>query len=192
MRGRSLLAWAGAVLSDVTDELIVAAPAGFEAAVGDELPAARVITGGADRQETVRLLVQATDSELVLVHDAARPFLTPAVAARVLQAAELHGAATASLPVSDTLVDRTSGTNVEREQLALIQTPQAFRRELLERAHQQAVAAGFTATDDAALVRRLGVRVQLVTGSPWLLKITHPQDLKLAEALAAGWNPHDH
>ncbi len=135
----------------------------------------------------MRLLVQAASAELVVVHDAARPFLPTEVATRVLQAAAENGAATASLPVADTLIERSSGRNVDREQLALIQTPQAFRRQLLLEAHDQATADRFFATDDAALVRRLGVPVQLVTGSPWLLKITHPEDLKLAEVMAAGW-----
>lgn len=160
----------------------------------NELPAARVITGGANRQESVHLLVEASDAHLVIVHDAARPFLAAAVAERVLQSAERSGAASASLPVADTLVERASGRNVPREALAAIQTPQGFRRELLARAHRQAYVDSYSATDDAALVRRLGVSVELVTGSPWLMKITHPQDLQLAEALAAAWDGimHDH
>lgn len=165
----------------------MAAPAGFEDQVRLALPGARIITGGHDRQETVHRLVLATIAEYVLVHDAARPFLATAVAARVLEAATVHGAATASLPVTDTLIKRSSGRSVDRERFVSIQTPQAFSRELLARAHEQAAAESYSATDDAALVRRLGLGVELVTGSPWLLKITHPQDLRLAEAMAAGW-----
>lgn len=168
---------------------MVAAPAGLEAAVQAELPEATVITGGRDRQETVRLLAAAARSDLVLVHDAARPFLPVSTARRVLEAAALHGAASACLPVADTLISRTGAENVNRDELVAVQTPQAFRTGLLQQAHQQALADSVSATDDAALVRRLGEHVELVDGSPWLFKLTHKQDLLLAEALAAAWSP---
>ena len=188
LQGRSLLAWLGAGVAGSTAELLVAAPAGLEAEFRDRLPAhARVLAGGATRQETVHLLAKAANAPLVVVHDAARPFLPRTVFDRAVEAAAADGAATAAMPVSDTLIRREDGGQVNRDGLLAVQTPQAFRRDLLLAAHERALHDRSEATDDAALVRRLGHRVSVVAGSPWLLKLTHPGDFKLAERLAAAW-----
>lgn len=184
---RTLLQWAVMALDAVVDEVVVAvAPADMERAQA-LAPSARVVAGGPSRQETVARLVAATTAELVLVHDAARPFLPAAVARRVLEGTERHGAATASLRLADTVVNADTGETLERDRLRAVQTPQGFVRTLLERAHARAEADGVVATDDAALVRRLGQPVALVEGSPLLAKITTPDDLRLAGALCALW-----
>lgn len=187
---RSLLELCILALAQVADRILVAAPAGFEASFRQLAPTAVVITGGASRQETVHLLARAAAAaagELLLVHDAARPFLPPAAASRVLAAASEYGAASAAMPVTDSLVSRNDGVPVDRESLLAVQTPQAFRSELLLAAHGQALSAQRTATDDAELVRQLGQPVVHVDGSPWLFKVTHPGDLQLARLVETDW-----
>ncbi|PTA67581.1 2-C-methyl-D-erythritol 4-phosphate cytidylyltransferase [Deinococcus arcticus] len=189
--GRSLLARSVAALAPHVAEVLVALPDGH--ALPPDLPA-RAITGGATRQATVHALLRATDADVVLVHDAARPFLPARVIAALCQAAQTGGAATAALPVADTLVQAGAagppqwGHLVPREGLWAVQTPQAFGRELLLRAHEAAARAGQSATDDAGLVARLGHAVALVPGDARLFKVTTPGDLALAQALAPVWD----
>jgi 2-C-methyl-D-erythritol 4-phosphate cytidylyltransferase len=117
---------------------------------------------------------------VVLIHDGARPGVTPALLSNVLAAAFRVGAATAVVPMTDS-VARVSGGDVlqmlVRSELGAIQTPQAFSRELLQRAHQRASEQSVEADDDAALVLALGVRVEAVAGDPRNLKLTRPEDL---------------
>ena len=149
-----------------------------------------VVAGGAERQESVWLGLQAVGSaEWVLVHDAVRPFITPALVARVLTAAGSTGAATCGLAMRETVkrvredvVDET----LDRAGLWVIQTPQAFRRDLLWEAHDKARRDGYSGTDDAVLVERLGGRVAVVPGLAENLKITSPEDLRVAR-LWMGW-----
>ncbi|MFC5849846.1 2-C-methyl-D-erythritol 4-phosphate cytidylyltransferase [Deinococcus petrolearius] len=192
--GVSLLARSVAALAPHVDEVVVALPEGWT------LPAdvpARAIVGGQTRQDSVRLLLEATHAEVVLVHDAARPFLPAEVVRAVRAAAQAVGAATAALPVADTLVrasgeppetGQTWGELTPREGLWAVQTPQGFRRGVLREAHARARADAHAATDDAGLVARLGGPVALVPGDARLFKVTTPGDLALATALAAVWD----
>ena len=190
--GRPLLAWAVAALAPCVDELVVAAPAealdgarGIALAEAGPVPV-RVIVGGATRQATVERLARATEAELVLVHDAARPFLDAATVHACVASARAHGACSVGRPVADTLVRTRGGAPVDRSQLTAGQTPQGFRRALLVRAHAAASErGGADATDDAGLVRLLGVDVAWVDGGAHLFKVTGPDDLALAEAWAA-------
>lgn len=187
--GQSLLARSVAALAPHVDEVIVALPPGL--ALPDGI-AARAIMGGETRQDSVHRLLQATSADIVLIHDAARPFLPENVIHALLEAVAESGAATVALPVADTLVragvGETWGDLVQREGLWAVQTPQGFRRELLLRAHAQAVADGFAATDDAGLIARQGSPVRLVAGDARLFKVTTPGDLQLASALAHVWD----
>ena len=185
---RPLLAWALDAVQDVVDEVVVAVPAGDEERARAIAHGADVVPGGVTRQETVRRLLERTSCELVVVHDVARPFLARDVRDRVIVATRAMGAASAAIGLRDTIVDAQSGKAVDRDRLRAIQTPQAFARELLARAHADAHRTGAVATDDADLVRRLGHEVALVEGSPWLLKITTPDDLRMAERLAGAWH----
>jgi 2-C-methyl-D-erythritol 4-phosphate cytidylyltransferase len=149
-----------------------------------------VVAGGKERQESVWLALQAVpdESELLIVHDAVRPFITPKLLRAVIAEARRHGAATCGLPVSETLKRVREGiveTTVEREGLWLVQTPQAFRRGLIWEAHEKAKRDGFWGTDDAVLVERLGHPVRMVPGLPENLKITTRQDLSRARAFAS-------
>lgn len=151
----------------------------------------RVVPGGAERQDSVRLGLQTVgdDAELVLVHDAVRPFLTGDMVARVLERAAEWGAAVVAIPMRDTvkqvgaggLVERT----VDRRGLWLAQTPQAFRVGVLREAHRKAHLEGFRATDDAQLVEWFGGPVAAVEGSGENIKITRPEDLVIGEAILA-------
>lgn len=150
----------------------------------------KVVCGGAARQDSVRAGLEevTAGTHLVLVHDAARPYLRADLIAACLQAARRTGAALAALPATDTvkwapqgpLVQRT----LDRAQVWLAQTPQAFRFSLLCEAYQAAARDGFVGTDDASLVERLARPVELVPGDPQNLKITQPEDLALAELIA--------
>ena len=152
---------------------------------------ARLVTGGDERQDSVRrgLATVATEADVVLVHDAVRPFLTIDMVDRVIEKAAEYGAAVVAVPMRDTVketqADGLIARTVDRSRLWLAQTPQAFRRALLEEAHQKALVAGFQATDDAQLVERLGYPVAIVEGSVENLKITRPEDLSIGEAILA-------
>jgi len=121
------------------------------------------------------------------VHDAVRPFITPALIDAVLVAARTTGAAISALPIAET-VKRVSGGLVagtlDRSELVAVQTPQAFRADLLREAHDKARRDGFTGTDDAMLVERLGQNVRVVAGLAENVKITTPVDLRRARARA--------
>jgi 2-C-methyl-D-erythritol 4-phosphate cytidylyltransferase len=145
-----------------------------------------VVAGGRRRQDSVRNgLRLAGDSQYVLVHDAARPFLSRRLVSRTMAECRRTGAAIAAEPASDTIKRVKGGrvtATVPRETLRLAQTPQAFRRELLERAFKK-WPDGLDATDDAALLERAGVRVAVVPGDSLNMKVTYPSDIVLAEAL---------
>lgn len=151
----------------------------------------QVVAGGAERQDSVRnaLELVSPSVELVMVHDGARPFVESSCVLKSMQAAAETGAAVVAVPVKDTIKCSDAAGNVEqtldRSRLWQVQTPQTFRRELLIKAHEQAAVAGVVATDDAALVEWAGGSVNLVRGSYYNFKVTTPEDLVLAEAVAA-------
>ena len=148
----------------------------------------KVVAGGATRQDSVLngLGELSAGIDCVLIHDAARPFVSPTLIDRCATAARAHGAAVAAVPVSDTL-KRAEGelvrATVDRRGLWAAQTPQAFRRQLVTEAYARAQREGTVAADDASLVEAMGWPVHLVLGSPRNLKITHPQDLELARMM---------
>lgn len=185
--GATLLEWSVRAVGEHVDEVVVAVPRAEVERAARLVPTASVIAGGDTRQQTVLGLLRGSSGSLCLVHDVARPCLPAAVTERVLEAAARSGGASASRPVADTLVRRADGATVDREGLRAVQTPQAFRRDLLERAHLRAQEEGLEATDDASLVRALGQEVELVDGSPWLFKITNREDLRFARRVMATW-----
>ena len=169
---------------------------GHLAAVAPKLAALRpkggllFVDGGASRQESMTrgLAACAPDTELVLVHDAARALLPIAATRACIAAAAGQGAALLAVPAPDTLKrvhDGLVAATVDRAGIWLAQTPQVIRRDLLVRAMAHAAATGFEGTDDVSLVEHLGAPVAIVTGSPNNLKITRPEDLPLAAAILA-------
>jgi 2-C-methyl-D-erythritol 4-phosphate cytidylyltransferase len=144
-----------------------------------------VCPGGRRRQDSVREGLEVLGScAWVVIHDGARPLVTPKLIEEGLAAAQETGAAVCALPAQDTVkrVDAQGRVlrTLDRRRLWLIQTPQVFRYDILRQAHQRSRRP---ATDDAALVERLGHRVQVYPGSSRNLKVTAPEDLALAEAL---------
>lgn len=160
-----------------------------------------VVPGGADRVATVALALAGlpADVDVVLVHDAARPLVSPrlvdAVAATVRAGAP---ACVPALPVADTIKEirapaadsdgagATMGQVIrtpDRAGLCAVQTPQGFRRDVLVKAHEAAIGRAGSATDDAGLVERLGITVEVIAGDPEAFKITRPIDLLLGEAI---------
>ncbi len=145
----------------------------------------RLVAGGFSRQETVgnALSEAPDDTDVVVVHDAVRPFVDREILCRVVEAASEHGAAIAGIPSVDTVKQverRLILSTVPRERILLAQTPQAFRFPVLKDAYRQAAADGFTATDESGLVERLGHPVKVFMGSDHNIKITKPSDLPLA------------
>jgi len=151
------------------------------------------VEGGENRQESVAhalTRLQAEKDDIVLVHDAVRPLVEDEIITQVIQEARKHGAAIAGMPAVDTIkqVERAAEgaiitSTIPRERVVQAQTPQGFRYELIKRAFESAMADGFTGTDEASLVERLGENVWVVMGSARNIKITTPSDLELAEFL---------
>jgi 2-C-methyl-D-erythritol 4-phosphate cytidylyltransferase len=175
--------------------IVVAAPAAHVARARRLLGAGvLVVAGGATRQESVRLALEAAPPgvALALVHDAVRPFITRALVDAVLAAAGADGAAICALPVAETVKRVRDGlveATVERAGLWAVQTPQAFRADLLREAHDKARRDGVAGTDDAMLVERLGHRVRVVPGLPGNVKITTPEDLRRARGRSTRRRP---
>ncbi|HUZ46363.1 MAG TPA: 2-C-methyl-D-erythritol 4-phosphate cytidylyltransferase [Terriglobia bacterium] len=150
----------------------------------------RLVAGGASRQETVALALQKAPSgtQVVVVHDAVRPFVAPEMIRQVVEAARKSGAAILGIPSVDTVkqVERQTilGT-LPRERIVLAQTPQAFRFEILKEAFDRAAADGYEGTDESSLVERLGHTVAVLMGSDRNIKITKPSDLPLARLFIA-------
>jgi 2-C-methyl-D-erythritol 4-phosphate cytidylyltransferase len=152
---------------------------------------AQLVEGGEHRQQSVAnalAIITAGRDDIVLIHDAVRPFVTPEIIDQVIRGAENFGAAIAGMPAVDTVkqVERTAEgariiATVPRERVVLAQTPQGFRYQVLKKAFDEAQADGFMGTDEASLVERSGHPVAVVMGSPRNIKITTPADMELAE-----------
>lgn len=151
----------------------------------------QLVEGGEHRQQSVASALNAVRAEpddIVLVHDAVRPFVEIETITAVIAAAQKYGAAIAGMPASDTIkrVERTAEgavvtATIPREIIVQAQTPQGFRYGLLKQAFDDAASAGFLGTDEASLLERIGMPVHVVMGSSHNIKITTPGDLELAE-----------
>jgi 2-C-methyl-D-erythritol 4-phosphate cytidylyltransferase len=193
--GRPLLEWSIDALKAVPEigHVVVALPPGVEAPAGTS-----GVVGGAERSHSVRAALHHTLSgDPVLVHDAARPLLTPAIVRACLAGLDDGAdAATAAARVTDTIKEgaagdlATVGRTLDRSRLWAIQTPQVFRREVLERALAQPADVIGQATDDCALVEGMGGTVRLVECPRDNLKVTTPEDLRLADLLLRTRHPH--
>jgi 2-C-methyl-D-erythritol 4-phosphate cytidylyltransferase len=188
-----------AACADVTEIHVALRPgeiANFQALLenaGQDILQKKVelVEGGEHRQQSVANALAGVSSgadDVVLVHDAVRPFVTQKTIGEVIQAAQKYGAAIAGLPASDTVkqVERTAEgalikATIPREMVVMAQTPQGFRYEVLKKAFDEAAADGFMGTDEASLVERSGHPVAVVMGSARNIKITTPADLELAE-----------
>jgi len=150
-----------------------------------------LVEGGEHRQQSVAnalAAVQAAVDDIILVHDAVRPFVTTEIIDEVIEGVAKHGAAIAGMPAVDTIkqVERTADAaiikaTVPREKIVMAQTPQGFRYDIGKKAFDEATADGFMGTDEASLIEHSGHAVAVVMGSPRNIKITTPADLELAE-----------
>ncbi|MBR6887299.1 MAG: 2-C-methyl-D-erythritol 4-phosphate cytidylyltransferase [Selenomonadaceae bacterium] len=149
----------------------------------------RVTIGGSERQYSIAngLKILPDDAEIVLVHDAARPLISERTINDVIDAAEKFGGAIAAVPAKDTIkiVDAEGFIKFTppRSEMAIVQTPQGFKREILLRAYDKAAAEKFLGTDDSSLVERLGVRIKIVASDYRNIKVTTPEDIHVAETL---------
>jgi 2-C-methyl-D-erythritol 4-phosphate cytidylyltransferase len=208
LAGRPMLGWVLRALerSPSVGEIVIVAHRGDLAAARQLARRERyrkvvtVVPGGGSRMASVACGLKAVPARAkwVLVHDAARPLVTPQLIEATIKAARRAKAAIAAVPVVPT-IKQARGVWVEktldRGKLWAVQTPQVFERKLLEEAHLRAMASargsltrrfsahGFSATDDAALVEAIGKRVKIVPGSERNIKVTTPEDLRIAEAL---------
>ncbi len=147
-----------------------------------------VIAGGQERQDSVKKGFRSLPPcDMVMVHDGVRPFVTQEMIKTLVSTTKESGATIVGLPIKETLKKVREGCiidTVDRSEIWSIQTPQAFRYDLLARAIQKAEIDHFLGTDEAMLVERMGVTVKIVLGSPYNIKITLPEDLRIAETLA--------
>ena len=185
LAGRPMLEWSVAALSEACDEVVVAAPPGHD------IPG-RSVEGGDSRSASVRnAVLVAPEASVYVVHDAARPLVTPELVARCIDALEpgVEGAIAAAR-MTDTVKEAAPDGRVlrtlDRSVMWRIQTPQVFRGEVLREALDRDPTALAAATDDASLVEEIGGTVHVVEAPPQNLKVTSESDLRVAEALLAG------
>ena len=189
--GKPLLAWSvdSVKRAEAIDLVVIAAPAGHEEEIGAMIQSASVVAGGASRSESVAIALKHVESELVVVHDAARPLATPglfdAVVSELRSDRGCDGVIAAS-PVPDTLKRALAGRVIEtvlRSELWAVQTPQAFRTPALKEALEADPETLAKATDDASLIEAAGGVVRVFQWDEPNLKVTTGADLAIAEAL---------
>ncbi len=187
---RSLAAWGGIA------EFIVMVPSGWEAEAEREIAEAapgaraRVLAGGETRQESVAIgLASIPGAEIIVVHDACRPIVSVPLIERVVAAARERGAAVPALQIVETIArlrDDVIEGIVPRERVVGIQTPQAFRYDVLSKAFHAAGEAVRTATDESSLVLQAGFPVKVVEGEVWNIKVTVREDLEIMGSFLSG------
>lgn len=193
--GKSVLAWSvEAVIEAGCDPVVIAVPEDHLAEAQREFSGrAVVMVGGSTRQGSVAACLTEVTTDLVLVHDGARPFITPALVRTAVGAIGERDGVVVAIPMDETIKSVKEGTvvkTVERDGLWRVQTPQVFRTSVLRKAHTAAGKEGWNdAVDDAALIERIGGTIGIVPGTRRNLKITLPEDFLLAEALAAAGEP---
>ena len=154
----------------------------------------QITIGGSERQYSIAngLKLLPEDAEIILVHDAARPLISVQTINDVIDAAEKFGGAIAAVPAKDTIKISDAEGFVKhtppRRQMAVVQTPQGFKREILLRAYDKAAEENFLGTDDSSLVERLGVKIKIVASSYENIKVTTPEDIHVAETILRNRN----
>jgi 2-C-methyl-D-erythritol 4-phosphate cytidylyltransferase len=204
IKGKPLLSYVLKVLNRVSaiENIVVPVSPGEEVLCEKEVlnglsmdKEVKIISGGTTRQESVRKALDFVpeSTDLVLIHDGVRPFITVQMIERSLNETSIKLATTLGVPVKDTVTvvsedDRRILKTLERSSLYLIQTPQTFDREVIIDAHTKAYIDGFEGTDDASLVERMDVPVTVIPGSYDNIKITTQDDLIFAEAILSKQN----
>jgi 2-C-methyl-D-erythritol 4-phosphate cytidylyltransferase len=153
-----------------------------------------IVVGGTERQYSIANALKKLSecAQWVLIHDGARPLISQSVIKKAIESVKIYNAVGVGVPVKDTIkvIDKDGfvTTTPDRNVLWAIQTPQVFARNVVVQAYRHAEESGITATDDAALVEQLGVRVKLLMGDYTNLKVTTPEDIMIAEAILRGKN----
>ena len=154
----------------------------------------QIVAGGQERQDSIYRGLQSLPEEcdLVVVHDGARPLVTPQILTEAIKEAQLSKASVVAVPVKDTIKQVNREGFVEktlnRAELVSVQTPQVFKKEIILKAYEEAFKKGIYGTDDASLVELWGIKVKVVMGSYENIKITTPEDIELALSLIRGRN----
>ncbi|MBP7072700.1 MAG: 2-C-methyl-D-erythritol 4-phosphate cytidylyltransferase [Clostridia bacterium] len=149
----------------------------------------KLVSGGSERQQSVYngILELEDDCNIVVIHDGARPILPEGIIERCIEGAKIYGAVSAGMPAKETIKILNEEGFVqytpERGKVWVTQTPQAFKRDIIEKAHETANIKGISGTDDAFLVECMGIKVKMLEGSYENIKITTPEDIILAEAI---------
>ncbi len=195
--GRPLLAWSCALFAShpEIEHLIVVLPPDMVASPPDWLGpfCPTVVEGGASRRESVRRgLAGVKGSDLVLIHDAARPFASSDLVSRLLAEARIHGSVIPVLELADAIKQMEVSTpestverTLDRSVLRAAQTPQAFPLDQIRRLHALGEQSGLNCPDDAALCEAAGIDVRTISGERWAFKVTQAEDFALAEWLVA-------
>lgn len=194
IKGKPLLNWTveSVSASDIVEGIILVVPAAdVKEICGKYLNSSfgkirDVVAGGVTRTESVSFGVKAARSEFVVIHDAARPYVTPRLISDVVNSAVIHGASTAAIPVVDTLKAKQGefvGAHIDRDMTLAIQTPQVFKREFLLKAYEELDIRNRNWTDEASLMMELGRKVAWVLGSRVNMKVTTEEDLDIARKL---------
>jgi len=185
LAGKKVYRWALETMlsSGLFDEILLVSPPGWK----DEIDQVRIIEGGNTRQESsyLGLLACGPETDIVLIHDGARPFVSERILRENVEKAKMFGATNTCIPSADTLVYAPEGTHIseipKRAHYLRGQTPQTFSYPLLLEAHEK--GKGGNATDDCQLILAMGKEVHIVPGNENNLKITSPRDLQIAEGL---------
>jgi 2-C-methyl-D-erythritol 4-phosphate cytidylyltransferase len=198
LMGKPVLAYSAETFSksDLISEIVIVVPDDCAGSVKADIvdrfsisKVTRIVPGGPERQDSVLNGFNALSGNpgVVVVHDGARPLVTTELLEDVIREAHACGGALAALPSSDTIKRTSADMRVEdtvpRDSLWFAQTPQAFRYDVLKNAFTKASDEGFTGTDESQLVERTGVKVKIVKGSPYNIKITTPEDLRFGELI---------
>jgi 2-C-methyl-D-erythritol 4-phosphate cytidylyltransferase len=152
-----------------------------------------VIEGGKERQDSVLNGINAvpSDTDIIVIHDAVRPFITADLITECIITAEKHGSVSVMRPIKETVKIVSNGViekTLDRSKLWITQTPQAFRTEIIKKAHEKAKNDNFMGTDDCILVERIGLKVHVIEGSDKNIKITTPADLIIADSILSSFN----
>jgi len=185
------------------DEIILSVPEDELTFVADEIvdrygiqKIRKIVAGGKERQDSVRAAFEAIDQvpELVMVHDGVRPFISQEIMIRAIRETRKRGATIVGIPITATVkqvINGKVGATLNRNELWEIQTPQTFRYDWFRRAIEKAQADHFYGTDDASLLEHAHFPVYAVLGSPYNIKITHPEDLEMAELFLEKFTEND-
>lgn len=196
--GRPVVYWAIEAFSlhNMINELIVVFPDESQAeTIKSRWPKVKaVVKGGPQRQDSVAqgLAAVSPETDIILIHDGVRPLVTAELITRIIEATLKEGAAVPVIPLEDTIKEVENDwvvQTINREKLFRVQTPQGFRRDILQAAFRQAQKDNFYGPDEASLVERIGRRIKIVKGDKFNIKITSPEDLKIAEVwLNESWH----